>query len=71
MNVGDIGVGVGLSVWGAAFYALSTWYVRDDVRMRKLAESRGRSTEGKGRSGVTRCQRRSGSPGSSTACVPG
>jgi hypothetical protein len=40
MNGGYVAVGVGLAVWGAAFYAVCTWCVRDDVRMSTLVDSR-------------------------------
>lgn len=42
MNVGEVFEGLGLCAWGVAFYALARWQVRDDSRMRRLAESRWR-----------------------------
>jgi hypothetical protein len=40
MDIGKVVEGVGLAAWGVAFYGLMRWQVRDDHRMRRLAESR-------------------------------
>jgi hypothetical protein len=40
MSGDSIALGVGLGVFGVAFYVVSVLWVRDDGRMRKLAESR-------------------------------
>lgn len=40
MDVGTVAEGVGLGAWGVGFYSLARWQVRDDNRMRRLAESR-------------------------------
>jgi hypothetical protein len=42
MNVGEVFGGLGLCAWGVAFCALARWQVRDDSRMRRMAESRWR-----------------------------
>ncbi|MEV0398849.1 hypothetical protein [Actinoallomurus sp. NPDC050550] len=40
MNVEDVVVGLGLDLYGIAFCAACRWYVRDDGRMKRMAESR-------------------------------
>jgi hypothetical protein len=40
VNVGDVATGLGLAAYGIGFYAGCRWYVRDDGRMRRLAECR-------------------------------
>jgi hypothetical protein len=40
MSGGSVALGVGLGVYGVAFYVVSVLWVRDDGQMRKLAESR-------------------------------
>jgi hypothetical protein len=40
MNVGQFMAGLGLAAFGIAFVAIARWHVRDDARMRKLAQSR-------------------------------
>lgn len=40
MNVGEVVTGLGLAGYGVGWYALCRWYVRDDGRMRRMAESR-------------------------------
>jgi urease alpha subunit len=42
MNAGEVFEGLVLCAWGVAFYALARWQVRDDSRMRRMAESRWR-----------------------------
>ena len=42
MNLGKALLYLGLSVYCAAFYAICHWYVRDDGRMQRAAESRWR-----------------------------
>ena len=38
MNVGNVAVGVGLSVWGVVGYAFARWWVGDDARLRRAAK---------------------------------
>ena len=40
MDVGKVVEGIGLCAWGRAFYGLARWQVRDDNRMRRMADSR-------------------------------
>jgi hypothetical protein len=40
VDVGQVATGLGLMAYGTAFYAGSRWYVRDDGRLRRMAESR-------------------------------
>jgi hypothetical protein len=40
VNVGQVVTGLGLGAYGIAFYVGCRWYVRDDERMRRAAESR-------------------------------
>jgi len=40
VNSGHIAVGLGLALYGAAFLAACWWYVGDDDRLRRLAETR-------------------------------
>ena len=40
MILSQVFEGLGLGVYGLAFYAGSRWYVRDDGRLQKMAESR-------------------------------
>jgi hypothetical protein len=40
MILGQVFEGIGLGAWGAGFYALSRWYVRDGKRLRRMAQSR-------------------------------
>jgi hypothetical protein len=42
MGIGRVVEGVGLAAWGIGFYGLARRQVRDDHRMRRLAESRWR-----------------------------
>jgi hypothetical protein len=40
MILSQVFEGMGLGAYGVAFYAGSRWYVQDDGRLRKMAESR-------------------------------
>jgi hypothetical protein len=40
MNAGEVVEGVGLCAWGLVVYGLMRWQVRDDGRLRRMAESR-------------------------------
>jgi hypothetical protein len=54
MILGQVLEGLGLGAYGVAFYVGSRWYVQDDERLRKMAESRwrwDRLTNGKLRRG--------------------
>lgn len=54
MILGQVLEGMGLGAYGLAFYAGCRWYVHDDARMRRMAESRrrwDRLTNGKLRRG--------------------
>jgi len=42
MDIGRVVEGAGLAAWGVGFYGLARRQVRDDRRMRRLAESRWR-----------------------------
>ena len=42
MILSQVFEGMGLGVYGVAFYAGIRWYVRDDERLQKMAESRWR-----------------------------
>jgi hypothetical protein len=42
MDVGQLAVGVGMGLYGAAFFGFVEWHSRDDRRMRRMAESRWR-----------------------------
>lgn len=40
MDAGQVAQGLGLGAYGAAFYGYAYWYVQDDARLRRMAESR-------------------------------
>jgi hypothetical protein len=40
MDAGQVAQGLGLGAYGATFYGLAYWYVQDDARLRRMAESR-------------------------------
>jgi hypothetical protein len=42
MDSGQVLEGLGLGAYGVAFYAFVTWYVRDEARLRRMAQSRWR-----------------------------